>query len=237
MKPKNLKRSAELLLILLIIIAANWQCDKNTNKPDPNTEPFTIENLSVTFGKWDRVTNRAGDFYFTHDFQKIFNEFGAQVLDYNGNIKELPTMDFLIKLDASVFAISEGEVTRIEYQEGSKDYEFSIQSLNDPLFTVIYDHLVNLKITVGNQVQPGDTLGNPRPLNAEIGMLEIMINNSDTKRSYCPFNFFNEEKLEQYQQKVYQLIKDWEDFKGDTTIYDEENHFIPGCRYESMLTY
>ncbi len=42
---------------------------------------------------------------------------------------------------------------------------------------------------------------------------------------------------EQYQQGVSSFITDWETFKGDPGIYDEENHFCPGCRYESMVTY
>lgn len=223
--------------LLLIFIFCFLFCNEDTNKPEPEIVPFVIENLGVTFGPWNRGTNFAGDFYFRHDFQKVFSEFGAQVLDPDWNIKELPTIDYIIRADASIFSIAEGEVVGIAYQEETNDYEFSIQSLNDPSFFVVYDHLVNLKIALGDRVQPGDTLGNPRPFSPEIGSVEIMINNWDTKLSYCPFCFFSEEKVEDYKQQVSQLMRDWEEFKGDTTIYDEENHFIPGCRYESMISY
>ncbi len=30
---------------------------------------------------------------------------------------------------------------------------------------------------------------------------------------------------------------EWEEFKNDSTLYDEENYALPGCRYESMITY
>ena len=232
-------RTFKLLIcsILLILCLGLLDCDKDTTKPVPEIRPFVIENLGVKFGAWDKESNLAGDFYFTDDFQKVFSEFGAQVLDPDWNIKELPTVDYIIRSHAYIFSLSEGEVVGIVYQEESSDYEFSIQSLNDPSYIIFYDHLINLKIALGDQVQPGDTLGNPRPLYSEIGSVEIMINNLDTKRSYCPFCFFAEDKLEDYKQKVFQLIKDWEEFKGDTTIYDEQNHFIPGCRYVSMLTY
>ena len=223
--------------LLLILCLCFLSCNKDTNKPGPDITSFIIENLGVTFGSWNRVTNLAGDFYFTHDFKKVFSEFGAQVLDPDWKIKELPTVDYIIRSDAFIFSISEGEVAGIAYQEETKDFEFSIQSLNDPSYYVVYDHLVNLKIALGDQVQPGDTLGNPRPLSSEFGSMEIMINTSDTKLSYCPFCFFCEDKLEEYEQKVYQLMRDWEEFKADTTIYDEENHYIPGCRYESMISY
>ena len=122
-------------------------------------------------------------------------------------------------------------------QESVNDYGFWIRPLNDPSFLVIYDHLVNLQIEVGDTVQPGDPLGNPRPFTSQIGGMELMINNETTRLSYCPFCFFNEEKLEEYQNKILRLMKDWETFKGDTTIYDESSHFRPGCIIESMLSY
>ena len=232
MNIQKLLRCPLLILCLLFL-----DCKKDTNKPVIEIKPFIVENLGVSFGHWNRITNSAGDFYFTQDFQKVFSEFGAQVLDPDWNIKELPTIDYVIGRDASIFSISEGEVIGIAYQEETQDWEFSIQSLNDPSYHIVYDHLINLKIKLGDQVQPGDTLGNPRPFNSEVGSVEIMINNLDTKLSYCPLCFLSEDKLEEYKQKVSQLIKDWEDFKGDSTIYDEENHVIPGCRYESMITY
>ena len=146
-------------------------------------------------------------------------------------------MDFIIRHDALISAIAEGQVTGLVYQEESDDNEFSIQSLNDPSYTVVYDHLVNLKIQTGDRIQPGDPLGNPRPWTSEVGGLEIMVNNLDTKLSYCPLSFMNEETFENNVQNITQLIRDWEEFKEDTTIYDQENHVIPGCRYESMVSY
>ncbi|MBN1154457.1 hypothetical protein JXB12_05990 [candidate division KSB1 bacterium] len=223
--------------IIVIQFLALMRCDKDTNKPEPAKLPFVIENLGVTFGDWDRETNCAGDFYFNHDFQKVFSEFGAQVLDPDWNIKELPTFDYVIRNDAFVFAIAEGEVAVIDTQRSSGDYEISIRSLNDPSFSVYYDHLVNIRISVGDKIQPGDTLGNARPFTSEIGSLEIMVNNTDTKLSYCPFCFFNEDKLDDYTKKVSRLMRDWEEFKGDSTIYDESEYVFPGCRYESMLSY
>ncbi len=64
--------------------------------------------------------------------------------------------------------------------------------------------------------------------------MEIMVNNNSKKLSYCSFCFFNEEKIEEYQQKIVQLMNDWEEFKGDTAIYDEASYVMPGCRFESL---
>jgi hypothetical protein len=32
-------------------------------------------------------------------------------------------------------------------------------------------------------------------------------------------------------------MADWEDFKADPTIYDDENHVWPGCTRQTMATY
>ena len=64
-----------------------------------------------------------------------------------------------------------------------------------------------------------------------------MINNSETGLSYCPFTFFDPNLADEYQQQVSRFMEDWETFKDDPTVYDEENHVCPGCRYESMVSY
>ncbi|MBN1998497.1 peptidoglycan DD-metalloendopeptidase family protein [candidate division KSB1 bacterium] len=234
--PTTLKRSL-IFLIFCVGIVGFLRCKKATNTPEPEKIPFVIENLGVTFGPWDKKTNLAGDFFFTNDFVKIFGEFGGQTRDPEGNIKELPHFDYVLKKDAIVFAISEGTVTRVVYQNESNDYEFSITSQHDPSYDVVYDHLVNLRIKLGDKIAPGDSLGNPRPWTLQVGGLEIMVNNYDTRLSYCPFVYFNEAKLEEFQRKISQLMDDWEEFKGDTTIFDQENYVFPGCRYESMANY
>lgn len=227
------------LVIMVFLLSVGSSCNKQTDIPEPQEDPFTIENLGVSFGAWDKETNQAGDFDFSSasQFIKIFGEFGSQTKDPQGQIKELPTMDFIIRSDAFICAIAEGEVTRVVYQEESGDYEFSIQSLKDPSYIVVYDHLVNLKIQTGDRIRPGDLLGNPRPWTSEIGGMEIMVNNMDTKLSVCPLCCMTEETLEINAQNISQLMNDWEEFKDDTTIYDQENHVVPGCRYESMASY
>ena len=232
-----LKHLFIIQLVYLTVSMGLVSCKKTTSTSEPESIPFKIENLGVHFGTWNRQTNEAGDFYFTRAYPRIFNEFGTRALDPEGNIKELPTMDFVIRRDAFVVSISEGEVVRIYQQEDTDDWEFSIQSLNDPSYDIVYDHLVNLRISLGDRVQPGDTLGNPQPRNADVGFVEIMINNMETGLSYCPMSFLDDDKFDEYVQKISQLMDDWEEFMADTTIYDQENHVIPGCRIESMVSY
>ncbi len=202
------------------------------------TIPFVIENLGVNFAKYDSTTGYAGDFYFDDNMIKMFGEFGGYTYDPQGNIKELPHFTYTLRSDAKIFAVSEGIVHRFLDQDGSGDYEFSIRSINDTTFDIGYDHMSNLQIAKGDTVKPGDFLGNPLPWpGQDLGTMEIMIVNTERRLAYCPFALFNEDSVDVYQQKVVQLMKDWEEFKGDTSIYDEENYTLPGCRYETMVTY
>jgi hypothetical protein len=232
-------RYAKTQLIPFTLCTAALFCchgDKK-NSTEPEAKPFVIENLGVTFGAYDEQTGCAGDFVFSKDWQKVFVEFGAPVLDPEGNIKELPHFTYIVKEDAGVLSICDGKVGNIYYQEESKDYEFFVRSTSDPSYEVYYDHVVDLLIKEEDRVQVGDVLAHPRFFYSGLGSFEVMINNTDTKRSYCPFNFLSEEKFEEYRLKVERLIREWEEFKGDSTIYDEKNYPLPGCRYESMLSY
>jgi len=148
---KHLKGSNKLFLIvlfqlsnlLILIISCNKQDQKEIIEPEKI--PFIIENLGVRFAPWDSTTNEAGDFLFIEisNLIKIVSEFGVEVVAYDGSTKKLPTMDFIIREDTPIFAIAEGEVSRVFYQEGADDYEIGIRSLNDPNYEIGYDHLHN----------------------------------------------------------------------------------------------
>lgn len=230
-----------LILILLLsgLLYSILSCNEQHESTEPENVPFMIENLGVRFAEWDTVNNTAGDFLFLDisNIKKIVSEFGVQVVAYDGSLKNLPTMDFTIREEAPVCAIAEGEVSRVFSQEGSNDWEIGIRSINDPDWEVGYDHLVALQVEMGETIEPGDTLGYPAPLFQGLASFEIMVNNSETGLSYCPFCCFNPHKIEEYEEKLNQLISDWETFKNDTTIYDESSFVYPGCLMESMVTY
>jgi hypothetical protein len=215
-------------------LASNGCAPRESDVPAAD---FVISNLGVTFGPWDPVTNTAGDFVFLVRERKLFLEFGAVVSAEGGGTKELPTFEYRLRRDALVRAIADGRVIRAVFQEETGDYEFLMESTQDPSFQVGYDHVLNPTVSLGDIVRAGDVLGNPGTWSAQLGRFEIMINNTETGLSYCPFSFFDPAFKGQYQQGVSVFIADWETFKGDPDIYDEENHVCPGCRYESMVTY
>jgi hypothetical protein len=224
---------------LALWIASGSGCLKwgSTDPDPPESRAFVVENLGVQFGPWDPATNRAGDFLFLANHQKVFLEFGARVGDGQGGTKELPTFEYRIRKDAWVTAIADGRIARAVYQADTRDWEFTSASTADPDFQVGYDHVTDPWIQDGDTVAAGDTLGRPGTWDAELGRFEIMINNGRTGLSYCPFCFFDSTKVETVRNLVLHHMRDWESFKGDTTIWDERRQPFPGCRMESMVTY
>ena len=232
MPPITIRYASPALLCLLVFGA----CGRK-EATSPGKGAFVIENLGVRFEPWDPSTNRAGDFLFVPNQQKVFLEFGARVAAAEGGFKELPTFEYRVRRDAWVVAIAEGKITRLVYQEDTRDYEFSVTSNSDPDFEVGYDHVLNIRVEANQVVNAGDTLGQPGTWRAGLGRFEIMINNTRTRLSYCPFCYFDTSKSEAARSQVLRLMRDWEEFKNDTTLYDERSHSFPGCRMNSMVTY
>ncbi len=232
MLPNTIRSAGPALLCFLVLGACGR---KEATSPGKGT--FVIENLGVRFGSWDPSTNRAGDFLFVPNQEKVFLEFGARVAAAEGGFKELPTFEYRVRRNAWVVAIAEGRITRLVYQDDTADYEFTVTSNSDADFEVGYDHILNLRIGLNQSIHPGDTLGQAGTWSDELGRFEIMINNNRTRLSYCPFCYFDTSKAEAAAGQVLQFMRDWERFKNDTTIYDERNHTFPGCRMNSMVTY
>jgi hypothetical protein len=226
-----------LLISFLWLICLLITSCKKDEVVSTKSEPFIISNLGVTFGPYDPQTGMAGDFIFAPYFGKPFLEFGAVVSTGTGEPKSLPTFEYYLRKDAYVFAIAPGKVVRFILQDDTDDYGFGAVSTKDSDFEVCYDHVLNPLVKEGDIIQPGDTLGNPGNWNASVGRFEIMVNNNRTKYSYCPFCFFDQELIEAYQNKVNQLMIDYEIYRADTTIYDEMSHPLSGCIIDSMLSY
>jgi hypothetical protein len=230
------RRIAAIILLLLLASALSGCLKDVEDVPQIHDGgEFAIMNLGVTFGSWNHSTNRSGDFIFSKGPSKVFLEFGAVVNSSEGGTKELPTFEYLLDPEAEVFAIAEGTVTRLVYQEDTGDYEFSVRSNDDSKFTVEYDHVTNITVAEGDVVQPGDILGNPGTWSSSLGRFEIMISNSGS--FHCPFKFFDDGLLEQYQAHISQLMEDWETYRDDSSIYDETEHVFPGCRMYEMEQY
>lgn len=196
-----------------------------TQTPD---NPPVIKNLGINF---------ESAFVFLQSENKLFLEYGAEVASSEGGTKILPTFEYRTAAGADVFAISDGIVRSVTYQDRTSDYQIHILPRENSKWTIEYDHINNPKVLVGNRVGAGDIIGKVGNLGGSLGRTEIMLWESSPSRpvTYCPLKYFDQQLLLEYKQKILKHIKDWEDFKGNSNIYSEEKHILPGCAYESLL--
>lgn len=206
-------------LALVVLLAGGCGLAKDDTPP-------VLKNLVVAFGPYNAGTGRAGDFLFEANEDKVFLEFNAEVTGPDGP-KLLPTFEYRVAADASVYSPVNGTITRYEFQNDTQDYEIGISSAKNALYSVNIDHITNIAVEKGDVVGPGDLLGNPGPWSATLGRTELMIVDDD--RAYCPFSYFDESLRGQFEEQVSDLMSDWETFKGDDTIYDEAQMVYPGC--------
>ncbi len=204
-------------------------CGLWSDKVETTTDSeFLIKNLIVDFDEYDPETGRAGAFIFHGGLQKVFYEFLSLT---DAGDKVLPTFEYIVADDANVYSPIDGKVTYVEYQDDSQDYEVHINPLiGDNQMTAGLDHVLNIQVEVGDTVTAGDVIGNPGTHSWDgYGRVEIEIFGDNYM--HCPFEFFDPSTTDEYQQKVSQLMSDWETFRYDDTIYDQAamTDYASGC--------
>ncbi len=191
-----------------------------------SNSPPVIKNLGINFDT---------AFVFLQSEDKLFREYGAEVTGPSGP-KILPTFEYRTAKDADVFAISDGVVKQITYQNETSDYEIHVLPSENSQWTIEHDHVNNPKISIGNQIKAGDIIGKVGNLGGSLGRTEIMMWDSSSSRpmTYCPLKYFDPQLVEQYKQKITKHMRDWEEFKSNPGLYNEDRHVLPGCVYEKL---
>jgi hypothetical protein len=202
-------------VIILSLLMLSSDCDQSKDDDSgKNMKPPVLKNLGVEFAPYNPLTSRAGDFIFDARYEKVFWEYGVTVSDGLGGTKAL-----------------HGFITGVHDQDGV-DYEIWIHTApKNSAWTLNIDHITNPRVSVGQAVSAGDTVGNPGPWDATVGRVEIMLAEQTENAYWAPFACFDPDSLDVYQNKVWTIMEEWETFKGDTTLYDEttmRDHFA-GC--------
>jgi hypothetical protein len=149
-------------------------CDKE--KPVDETPPV----LSVTPVEIESVTSIIA--------------FGADLTPSQKN----PAFEYYVNnADVQVRSVCQGEVENIMLNDNFPDYEVWIKLSANSAWRIIYDHVLNLEYSMGDDVSPGDILGTV----GEGNRTELQINkiSKDSELSYCPFDFGTSEFIQQHK--------------------------------------
>ncbi|MGK7395713.1 MAG: hypothetical protein ACNS62_14130 [Candidatus Cyclobacteriaceae bacterium M3_2C_046] len=215
---------------IIMLISACAENDEN-QVDNVDREPPLLKNLIVTFDNYDPDTQTAGDFIFQSNYNKMFLEFGALAQGPDGP-KILPTFEYILDENALVLAPCDGLITRLDFRYDSQDYSMIIKNQKNSIWFVNVDHIKNITVQEGDRLAAGEVIGNPGNWNNApgLGRVELSVINDEERRNYCPFSFFDPALKSAYEAKVLQLMTDWETFKNDFTIYDQENMTAPACK-------
>lgn len=237
----------EALIIMVVIVAIagigflilNKQDSKETStsseKAAVNSEA-KIKHLGINLDYYDPATNKAGDFVFTKDkleFNRLFFEYGFVVPATSaGPEKKNPQPTFILPLGTKVHSLVDGVVfdTPKLY---SDDYSVMVQAEGSDLIFET-EHVINVKVKKGDKVTAGQVIaevsGYDSKNYAGMGLVEIGVLRGGNPPSHvCPFDYLDESIKDETLKKITAFQKSWEDYLGDSTIYDEAASVIPGC--------
>lgn len=241
----------ELLVVILVIaviggvgfFVMNKNKDKTTSavtstnaKQVAKESEVKIKHIGVNLDTYDPATNKAGDFVFTKEkleFNRIFFDYGFEIpANSVGPAKKNPQPTFILPLGTKVHALVDGEVFDVP-KLYSNDYSVMVQGEGSDLIFET-EHVINVKVKKGDKVKAGDVVAEVSDYSAKnyagFGLVEIgVLKGGNPPFHLCTFDYLDDSIKDKTLKNITALQKSWEEYRGDTTIYDESKVVIPGC--------
>lgn len=190
--------------------------------------PLKLKSIGIEFS----------DFKFTKEklqFGRLFMGFGFFIPagDSAHSDKYNPQPTFIVPLGTPVRSIVDGVVANMPTLWSG---DISIQvTENGQMQKWVYEteHVTNPKVKVGDRVKAGQIIaevgsfggGDPPGFGSvEIGILK----GGNPPQHICPFAYLDDSIKVDTLNKIKKLFKDWEEYVGDSSLYDEALP-IPGC--------
>jgi biotin carboxyl carrier protein len=239
---------AELLIIVVVLVVIGgvgfFVLNKNKDNEVSSSNSAAIaskseakiKHLGVNLEAYDPATNKAGDFEFTKEkmtFDMLFFEYGFEVpASSAGPAKKNPQPTFILPLGTKVYSLVDGEVFDVP-KLYSNDYSVMVQGEGGDLIFET-EHVINVKVKKGDKVKAGDVIAEVSDYDAKnyagMGLVEIGVLKGGNPPSHlCVFDYLDDSIKDETFKKITALQKSWEEYRGDSTIYDESKAVIPGC--------
>lgn len=201
--------------------------------------PLLLKSLGLELGVYDPVTNRAGDFLFTKknlQFDRLWMDYGFVIpgdQTSTGENKANPQPTFIVPLGTKVRALVDGEVLEVKTLY-SGDWTVMIGTGGNSPWRYETEHVVNPLVKVGDRVTAGQVVAEAANFNNNapegFGLFEIgILKGGNPPDHICPFAYLDPLVKEQIQTNIRDFYQAWEDYTGDTSLYDEAAQPLPGC--------
>lgn len=238
-----------VLFTLLVVSGCVQQSEEKEgeiSKEQIPNESFTnpvIDNIGVEIDFYDEKTGRAGDFKFdTFEYSwggvyntKVFYDYGETSYNEDGTHELEPQPIFIVPLGTKVRAITSGKVIAVK-KLYSDDYTIQMAKDENPEWVYEHEHVINPLVTEGDYVVSGQVIAEVSNYSRWLredgyGVLDIGILTSDNGMPlhHCPFIYINESFKQEILEKITALYVSWEEYTGNTTLYDEDVNEMPGC--------
>ena len=239
-----------ILVIIAVLVAVGYyviskrsggSSQEATNSEGAGTKnSVKIKHLGVNLDYYNPATNKAGDFVFTKakfdagkTMQMLFMNYGFEIpASSAGPAKKNPQPTFILPLGTKVHALVDGEVFDVP-KLYSNDYSVMVQaSGSDLIFET--EHVINVKVKKGYKVKAGDVIAEVSGYSAQgydgLGLIEIgILKGGSPPQHICPFDYLDDSIKDETLKKITALQKSWEEYRGDSSIYDESKIVVPGC--------
>lgn len=217
-----------------------------TNKSVKSDTPAPLKNIGFNLDYYDKTTQRAGDFHFTKDlanvlsgdpiYQKlIWSDYGIQdIRSPNDPTKRNVQPTFILPLGTKVLAPIDGVVVTVE-KLYSGDWTIWFAKNKGAAWSYEMEHVNNPVVKVDETVTAGQVVAEVSSYESRqhpgFGTLEIglfhLLNNQPAH--WCPFEHLDNSVKDDINKKITSLYTAWEEYLGDSAIYNNEPYPIPGC--------
>lgn len=168
-------RKYQTVQVILIIILIASACKKD-EKPDETPPVFSVTPVDIS-----TVTTAIA--------------FGADLTPSQKN----PAFEYRVNNSTvQVRSVCKGYVEKIMLNDNFPDYEVWVKMSSNSVWTIIYDHVSSLNISLKDNVNPGDIFGIVGAENRTELQINKIINNNE-ELSFCPFDFGNSEFIQQHK--------------------------------------
>lgn len=214
---------------------SNQQTADTASSEQTPTEPdnLVLFNVGVELANIDYSPNAVRE--FASRGMKGFYNFGEK-LGGKEDTRLNPNFEFSsLKKDAPVVSAITGRVVNIKEQPDSKDFEVFLQPVENSIWTVGYDHISDVAVTVGQTVTPGTALGVSTVQGNGQYRFEFQINKDENGQTthVCPTTLLDSSVKDSIIAGLADMQNTWESTTG-LELYDLTKQNPVGCVAETL---